>query len=178
MTMLIIFAVCGCRLTGPSDREIMEAMEAVMRGFETSMNEDTLEINNAYANAADAVFRNEDHSAVTKMTALMNENQLHVYGNCLFSEYQDASSDYLLSGELTYNLKSIGSSNSNAWYGDMGCTVELSGGNIQTLEFSFSLDEDGNFIEYMITANDIDIDMNTGDSLMEILQRFGRGMPG
>ena len=39
-------------------------------------------------------------------------------------------------------------------------------------------DEDGQFIDYLITANDIDIDVRTEDSLMDILQRFGRGMPG
>ena len=105
--MAIILTVCGCPLNQPSDREVMEAMEAVMRGFETSMNQDSLEITDTYSNAADAVFRNEDHSVVTNMTALFNENQLHVYGNCLFSDYQDASSDYLLSGELTYNIKSV-----------------------------------------------------------------------
>jgi hypothetical protein len=178
MAGLIILAFCSCRLTGPTDRDVFEAMEAVMRGFETSMDQDTLEISDAYSNAADAVFRNEDDSVVTNMTALINDNRLHVYGTSLFSEYHDTSSNYRLNGEFIYNIKSAGSYNSANWFGEMGCTVELSGGKIETLEFTFIIAETGEFEEFFITANDIEIDVTQEDSLIDILNRFSRGMPG
>jgi hypothetical protein len=142
------------------------------------MNEDTMEINDTYSNAADAVFRNEDDTVVTSMTALINDNQMHLYGKSLFSEYEDPSTDYQLNGEFIYNIKSLGAYSSESWFGEMGCSVELSGGKIETLEFSFLIDESGEIEEFFITANDIDVDLNTHNSVIDILERFTRGMPG
>ena len=169
---------CGCRYNGPSDKEVFDAMEAVMRGFQASMTQDTLEINNEYANAADGVFRNEDESVVTNMTVLMNENVFHVYGNCLFSDYQDDGSSYLLSGELIYNVKYRGTFRADAGFGEMSCAVELAGGEIETLEFSFIIDERGKLEEFLVTANDMDITVKKENSLYDIFRQWSQTMPG
>ena len=176
--LLILVVAHGCKLFGPSQRDVFEAMQAVMRGFENSMHEDNMEIKDAYSNAADAVFRNEDDSVVTSMTAIMNDNQIHVYGKSIFSEYLDPSTDYQLDGEFNYNIKSIGSYRAGSWFGEMDCSVELTGGKIDTLEFSFVLDESGEVEEYYITANDVDLDLDKQNSVMDILKRFTQQMPG
>lgn len=178
LIVLVVIAVGGCRLTGPSDQEVFEAMQAVMRGFQASMDQDTLEINDTYANAADGVFRNDDESVITNIAFIMNEDSLQVYGNSTFSEYEDDYSDYFFSGEFSYNMKAIRARRGSSWYGDMDCNVELSGGKIETLEFTFSVDEDGVIGEYLITANEVEIDLTKEDNLLDILDRFGRGMPG
>ena len=56
VVLLIMVVAPGCRMFGPSEKDVFEAMQAVMRGFEESMNEDNMEIKDAYSNAADAVF--------------------------------------------------------------------------------------------------------------------------
>ena len=71
LIVLVVIAVGGCRLTGPTDKEVFEAMQAVMRGFQASMDQETLEINDTYANAADGVFRNDDESVVTNIAFIM-----------------------------------------------------------------------------------------------------------
>ena len=68
LVSVFVAVFCGCRYNGPSDKEVFDAMEAIMRGFEASMAQDTLEINNEYANSADGVFRSEDDSVITNMT--------------------------------------------------------------------------------------------------------------
>ncbi len=178
MLILIIVVAHGCRMNGPSEQEVFEAMQAVMRGFANSMAEDTMEVQDTYSNAADAVFRNEDDTVVTSMTAIVNDNQMHVYGTSIFSEYQDPSTDYQLDGEFTYNIKSLGPYRSNSWFGEMDCSVQLAGGKIETLEFSFLIDESGEVEEYFITANDVDLDLDKQNSVIDILDRFTRKMPG
>ena len=175
---LIVFTFCGCRLYGPSDKEVFEAMEAVMRGFQSSMDQQSLEIDSAYVNAADAVFRNEDDSVVTKMTVLMNEGVFHIYGRCIFSDYQDESSDYLMNGELIYNVKFQGGFHANEGFGEMGCVVELSGGKIETLEFSFFINEDGEMEEFLVTANEMDIELQKEDNLYDLFKTWSQTMPG
>ena len=75
-------------------------------------------------------------------------------------------------------MKAIRAYRRSTWYGDMDCSVELTGGKIKTLEFTFSVGEDGMIEEYLITANDVEIDLTKEDSILDILERFGRGMPG
>ena len=178
VVLLIMVAAHGCRMFGPSEKDVFEAMQAVLRGFEDSMNDDNMEIKDAYSNAADAVFRNEDDSVVTSMTAIVNDNQMHIYGKSIFSEYLDASTDYQLDGEFNYNIKSIGSYSAGAWFGEMDCSVELIGGKIETLEFSFVLDEDGEVEKYYITANDVELDLNRQNHVIDMLERFTLNMPG
>ena len=183
---MIVFALlgiltalfCGCRYTGPSDKEVFDAMEAVMRGFQASMTKDTLEINNEYANAADGVFRSEDDSVITNMTVLMNEGVFHVYGNCLFSDYQDHTSKYLLNGELIYNVKYRGTFNAAAGFGEMSCSVDLTGGQIETLEFSFIIGERGQLEEFLVTANDMDVTIKKENSLYDLFKQWSQTMPG
>ena len=175
---LLAFSFFGCRFYGPSDKEVFKAMEAVMRGFESSMNQETLEIDNAYANAVDAVFRNEDDSVVTNMTVFMNEGVFHVYGNCIFSDYQDASSDYLMNGELVYNIKYRGKFNAEAGFGEMSCAAELSGGKIETLEFSFTIDERGRMEEFLVSANDTDIEIKKEKNLYDLFKQWSQTVPG
>lgn len=175
---LIAAVFCGCRYNGPSDKEVFDAMEAVMRGFQSSMTQDTLQINNEYANAADGVFRSEDDSVVTSMTVLMNEGVFHVYGNCLFSDYQDDASNYLLNGELIYNVKYRGAFQADAGFGEMSCSVELSGGQIETLEFSFIIDERGKLEKFLVSANDMDITFRKENSLYDIFKQWSQTMPG
>ena len=176
--LLIMVVAHGCKMFGPSEKDVVEAMQAVMRGFEESMNEDNMEIEDAYSNAADAVFRNEDDSVITSMTMIINDNQMHVYGKSTFYEYLDSSTDYQMDGEFNYNIKSVGSYSSGAWFGEMDCSVELIGGKIETLEFSFVLDEDGEVEEYYISANDVELDMNKQNNVIDMLERFAQDMPG
>lgn len=178
VVLLTMVVTQGCRMFGPSEKDVFEAMQAVMRGFENSMSEDNLEIKDAYSNAADAVFRNEDDSVVTSMTAIINDNQMHVFGKSIFSEYLDPSTDYQLDGEFKYNIKSLGSYHADSWFGEMDCSVELTGGKIEALEFSFIIDENGEVEEYYITANDVDLDLDKHNSVIDILERFTRKMPG
>ena len=66
----------------------------------------------------------------------------------------------------------------NSWFGEMDCSVALTGGKVETLEFSFLIDENGEIEEYFITANDIDLDLDKPNSTINILESFIRKMPG
>ena len=178
IVVIVIVAASGCRMSGPSEKDVFEAMEAVMRGFENSMHDDSMEIQETYSNAADAVFRNADETVVTSMTAIINDNEMHVYGTSIFSEYQDSATDYQMDGEFSYNIKGPNAYSTNSWFGEMDCSVELTGGKVETLEFSFLINENGEIEEYFIIANDIDLDLDRPNSTVDILERFIRKMPG
>ena len=175
--ILPFFLLTGCNL-GPSNKQVRKAMEATVRSFASSLDDpQDLEVSEQYANAAKAVFRNKDGSVVTSMGVFMREDGLQVYGTSTFTDYEDAKSDYTVNGELTYNIMYPLNLNPREAYGEMSCSAMLSGGKIESLEFSVNGDGSG-AEEYMVTANDHFIDFKDTRSIFEIFEEISRKMPG
>ena len=177
LIILPFFLLTGCNL-GPSNKQVRKAMEATIRSFGSSFDDhQNIEVNEVYANAADAVFRNKDGSVVTSMGVFMREDGLQVYGTSTFTDYEDVKSDYTVNGELTYNIMFPPNLNPNEAYGEFSCSATLSGGKIESLEFSASRDDSG-ADENVVTANDHFIDFKDTRSIFEIFEEISRKMPG
>lgn len=173
-----MFALIGCTYLGPTDGQVRKAIEVTIRGFVESLDQEDIEINNSYANAADFVVRNEDDSLVNQVSIILDENEYHVFGSCTFSDYQDPESEYLLNGEMTFNLWYTPKINANAGYGEMSSSISLTGGIIESLEYSFTIDETGDVEQYLITANGKTIVFTEQDNFFEFLEVLRDRMPG
>jgi hypothetical protein len=165
------FLLMSCNL-GPTKKQVRQAMEATLRSFESSIDEhDDIEVKDMYANAADFVFRNKDGSVVTAMSIIMSEDGVQVYGSSTIADYEDVKSDYIVNGELTYNLWAPLNLNANEAYGEVGGSMMLDGGKIESLEFSVSGDFNGDE-DYFITANDQSIDLKNNESLFKMIEEI------
>ena len=169
--ILPFLLLIGCNL-GPSKKQVYQAMEATLRSIESSFEEsDDIEVNNIYANAADFVFKNKDGSVTTAMSILMREDGVQVYGSSTIADYEDLQSNYIINGELSYNLWAPPNFNANEAYGEMSGTMMLSGGKIESLAFSVSGDFNGDE-DYIVTANDQSIDLNDYDSFFKMIEEI------
>ncbi len=167
--ILFFFLLMSCNM-GPTKRQVHRAMEATLRSLESSLNEhDDIEVNDMYANAADFVFKNGDGSVVTAMSIIMSEDGVQVYGSSTVADYEDVKSDYIINGELTYNLWAPLNFNANEAYGEVSGSMMLRGGKIESLEFSVSGDFNGDE-DYFITANDQSIDLKNYDSFFKMIE--------
>jgi hypothetical protein len=180
-TMAVILSLgclAGCNLGGPSKEEVTVALDAAMRAFTESVEEKTPEVENLYSNALDLIFRNDDESLIHHMNVLVGDADVTVYGDCEIEEYQDDDSDYLISGKLVYELLFPKNRFPNSGFGIMEGELTLSGGKVETIEFSLSVDEDGQLEEFLISANGKDIDLNEQDSMYNLLRQISRQLPG
>ena len=163
--------LAGCRM-GPTQGQTRQALDATIRSFFSSLEDldelENVQVNAMYANAADFAFENKEGSVVTAMSLIMRDGGLQIYGNSTIADYRDAESSYIINGELTYNFWYPNLSLDGA-YGEMSCSVALSGGKIETLEFSASGDVRGDD-ECDITANNYSIDLNQYDSFFEMFE--------
>ena len=175
---LSLCCLAGCNLGGPSKKEVTAALDAAMRAFTESVDEQTPEIENAYSNALDMIFRNEDESLIHHMNVMVSDEDVTVYGDCEIEEYQDYDSDYLISGKLNYELLFPRNGFPNGGFGIMEGELTLSGGKGETIEFSISVDEDGELEEFLVSANGKDIDLSEQDSLDTFLRQISRQLPG
>jgi predicted small secreted protein len=171
LLILSFFLLMSCNM-GPTKKQVGQAMEAALRSLESSFGDhDDIEVNNIYANAADFVFRNEDGSVITSMNILMREDGVQVYGTSTIAGYADVKSNYIMNGELTYNLWAPPNFNANEAYGEVSGSMMLSGGKIESLAFSVSGDFNGDE-DYIVTANDQSIDLNNYDSFFKMIEEI------
>ena len=166
--------LAGCEM-GPTKKQTRQALEATFRSFISSVEyleqEVNVRVQGFYANGGDFVFENEEGSVVTALSLFIREDEVQIYGSSTIENYEDPKSDYIINGELTYSFWYPNHSLDNA-YGEISGSVDLSGGKIESLEFSVSTDLNGNG-EYEITANNYPVDVHNSDSFSKMLEDVG-----
>jgi hypothetical protein len=166
--------LAGCNM-GPTKGETEQVFEATLTSFKSSIDylheQVNIQVNGFYANGADFVLENKEGSVVTAVILFERENEVQIYGNSTIANYEDPESDYIINGELTYSFWYPNHSLDNA-YGEISGSVDLSGGKIESLEFSVSTDLNGNG-EYEITANNYPVDVHNSDSFSKMLEDVG-----
>jgi len=179
LTVLICICVlAGCNLFGPSKKDVKQALEAVFRTFDKSTVQNEPEFKNVYSNAADAVFRNDDESLIHELSLMVDEGKVLVNGNCVITDYEDSISKYTLSGELIYEMTYSQSNQANGEFGSMTGELELTGGKVQFIDFSFSTAENGDFEEFMISADGKDVDLSEDKNPYDLFRALTENLPG
>jgi hypothetical protein len=179
---LLIFPfvlLAGCNM-GPTKGQTEQVLEATLTSFLGSIDflheQVNIQVNGFYANGAEFVLENKEGSVVTAMTLFERENEVQIYGNSTIANYEDPKSDYIINGELTYSFWYPNHSLDDA-YGEISGSVDLSGGKIESLEFSANADLNGDG-EYEITANNYPVDLKKSDSFIKMLEDVGEKVNG
>ena len=163
--------LAGCNM-GPTKRQTHQALEATIRSVNSSLENldrlDNIQINRMYANGADFVIENKEGSVVTAASIFRLENEVQIYGNSTIENYEDPKSDYIINGELNFNFL-LPYHSLDDFYGEMSGSLDLSGGKIESLEFSGSLDRNGNEV-FDTTANNYPVHLELYDNFFEMLK--------
>ena len=166
--------LAGCNM-GPTKGQTHQALEATIRSvgssFEDLDDQDNVQVNGIYANGADLVFENKEGSVVTAASVFRRGNEVQIYGNSTIANYEDAETDYIINGELSFNF-SYPNHRLDDFYGEMSGSLDLSGGKIESLEFSASVDLDGNEV-FDTTANNYPVYLKLYDSFFEMVKDVG-----
>lgn len=157
---LFSMIIGGCRSGRVTDDDVLVAIEASMRGFDASINEENLNVHNARKNSIDRSFINSDHTLVLNLNITKNDTLVSVSGDCLFADYQDQQSAYRLTGNLNYQLSFPISLKPEAGSGEVICKLGLTGGKIKVLEYHFIIDAAGQFSTFAVLANGRPVNMS------------------
>jgi hypothetical protein len=168
----------GCNLFGPSKKDVEQALDAVFRAFEDSTTQNEPEYTNRYTNAADAIFRNEDESLIHELSLLIDEGKVSVTGNCVMTEYEDSISQYILSGELAYEVTYSESKGGRDGIGSMTGELSMAGGKLQFIDFSFIMAENGALEEFEISADGKNIDFADDQNPYSLFKALSDRLPG
>ena len=157
--LVLILSVYGCAFLGPSEADVLTALEASMRSFQASMLKENLELHEEYANAVDLAFINGDRSLLHNMSVMLKDKKVFISGECIFAEYKDTETKYHINGNISYHLKFPRNFNPKAGSGKVTCKVILKGGRVENLEYFFTINPNGVFDEFAVTANGKKLDM-------------------
>lgn len=156
---ILILGIYGCTFLGPSEADVLTALEASMRSFQASMVKENLELHEEYANAVDLAFINGDRSLLHNMSVMLKDKKVFISGECIFAEYEDTQTKYHINGNISYHLKFPRNFNPKAGSGKVTCKIILKGGRVEKLEYFFNINTNGVFDELAVTANGKNIDM-------------------
>jgi hypothetical protein len=157
--IILILGIYGCAFLGPSEADVLTALEASMRSFQASMMKENLELHEEYANAVDLAFINSDRSLLHNMSVMLKDRKVFISGECIFAEYEDTQTKYYINGNISYHLKFPRNFNPKAGSGKVTCKIILKGGRVEKLEYFFTINTNGVFDEFAVTANGKNIDM-------------------
>ena len=158
-TFTLILAIYGCAILGPSEADVLTALEASMRSFQASMAKENLELHEEYANAWDLAFINGDRSLLHNMSVMVKDRKVFISGECVFAEHRDTDTQYYINGNISYHLNFPRDFNPKAGSGKVTCKIMLKGGRIEKLEYHFTINSNGVFDEFAVNANGKNIDM-------------------
>jgi hypothetical protein len=175
---ICMFFLTGCNLFGPSKKDVNQALEAVFRTFENSTTENEPEFRNAYTNAADAIFKNDDESLIHEMSMMVDEGKFFVSGSCTFTDYEDSISQYILSGELAYEFVYPQSNARQGGFGSMVGEFTLASGKVQYIDFSFNQAENGKLSEFLINADGKAVDLSDDSNPYDLFTALSDRLPG
>ena len=159
LILTLFLSTYGCGILGPSEADVLTALEASIRSFQASMEKDNLELHEEYANAVDLAFINGDRSLLHNMSVIVKDKKVFISGECIFAEYEDTQTKYYINGNISYHLKFPRDLNARAGSGKVTCKIKLKGGRIENLNYVFTINTNGVFDEFAVMANGKNIDM-------------------
>jgi hypothetical protein len=162
LILTLFLSTYGCALLGPSEADVLTALEASIRSFQASMVKENLELHEVYDNAVDIAFINGDRSLLHNMSVMRKDKKIFISGECIFAEYVDIPTQYYINGNISYHLRfprNLEAENAKAGSGKVTCKIILKGGRIENLNYVFTINTNGVFDEFAVAANGKNIDM-------------------
>jgi len=158
--LILFFIVFLSACFGPSEDEVVTAMEASLRSMQVSMAGENLKLHERYDEAADMSFVNDDYTLLHTVKVTAKDDMVIISGECIFGAYKDDVTRYTMNGSMTYQLKLSKNFEGRTGSGEVTCKLVLIGGRIKELEYFFSIAPNGQFRELTVSANKKKIDMS------------------
>ena len=138
LVVLSLLTVNCSNLFGPSDQEVMDALNtswiafASVPVFQESMAEEF-----QYNDTVEMYNENEDRTITHNSTFSIDteENFLWAEGICSFDEFEDDRSEYTINGTIEYSVSGNMNRNSDEMELEIIFDLTYEGGNIESIEF-------------------------------------------
>jgi len=172
LVAVILFPVSGCNLMGPSEEDVKNAYDAVLRGLNASVKKnDHPEVHSEYANAADVTFKVPDNSTLHNISVFIDteDGSSHIKGDCTFTDYVDTASGYKINGTVDYEVNAFKNKGPEDMYGTMNCDVDLSGGKLKSFAIHIDKSKEGSMKKSM-SANGKEIDLDKWEKAFDAIR--------
>jgi hypothetical protein len=172
LVAFILLPAGGCSLLGPSEEDVKNAYEAVLRGLHSSVkNNDNAEVHSEYVNAADITFKVPDNTTLHNISVFIDteDGSSHIKGDCSFNDYVDTASGYKINGTVDYEVNAFKNKGPEDMYGQMNCDVTLSGGKLKSFAVHINKSKEGG-MEKSMSANGKEIDLDKWEKAFDAIR--------
>lgn len=172
-SIAMALSLMSCSLFGPSDEEILGALNPVFAGFQSvPIMEDHVALKFRHQDTVQVSYENDDKT-ITQSAALVLDrakSYLSCKGECTFSNYRDDKSGYLMTGTISYGFG--GYVDRPADLKDLEFVVHMKyqggGRKVQSIEFTMNEEvyTSGRFTRFLVNGKNRKVEGQlTGDTL-------------
>lgn len=138
IAIVMLSCIAGCGLFGPSDEDVVAALDPAMSAFMSlSMDDQDLVSQLQYQDTAELSHENEYRTVMHQMTFQLDREKmfLTLSGVCTLDDYFDEASGYMMSGTIKYDLSGHIQNQSDLTM-EMVFDMEYTGGPVKSVTFS------------------------------------------
>lgn len=137
---VMLCCIAGCGLFGPSDDDVIAAVDPALSAFSSlSIEEDDLISQLQYQDTAELSYENVYQTVMQNLTFHLDKAEMFLSCNgvCTLDSYYDEKTGYMISGTIEYNWKGH-IENQSDLTGEMVFKMEYSGGPVESVTFSIN----------------------------------------
>lgn len=135
---VMLCCIAGCGLFGPSDDDVIAAMNPAMAAFMSlNVEDDDLTSQLQYQDTAKLTYENEFETVMQQMTFQLDRAEmfLSLNGVCTLDDFYDEKTGYLMSGTIEYDLSGHIENQADLTM-EMVFKMEYTGGPVESITFS------------------------------------------
>jgi len=136
----MLCCIAGCGLFGPSDEDVIAAVNPAMAAFASlSIDDEDLVSQLQYQDSTELSYENEYQTVMQQMTFQLDKEKmfLSLNGVCTLDDYHDEASGYLMSGTIEYDVSGYIENQSDLTL-EMVYKMEYQGGTVKSITFSMN----------------------------------------
>ena len=141
MSMALLLIANSCSLMGPSDQDVVEALDPVLEGFmSVPIFQQGAVDEFEYMDSVDRMNSNDNETISQNVTYIVDSdaNQLFCEGVCIFKDYIENRSGYKISGTVNYMMEGEISPKNENITAEYIFDLQYENGKIQSIAFSLN----------------------------------------
>lgn len=137
---VMLCCIAGCGLFGPSDKDVIAAVDPAISAFVSlGVEDEDLVSQLQYQDTAELSYENEYQTVMQQMTFHLDRAEMFLScsGVCTLDDYYDEETGYLMSGTIKYDLSGHIENQADLTM-EMVFKMEYAGGPVKSVTFSMN----------------------------------------
>jgi hypothetical protein len=178
-SIAMALSLVSCSFFGPSDEEIVEALNGAFAGFHSvPIMEDHVALKFRHQDTVEVSYENDAKTITQSATLVLDraKSYLSCKGECTFNNYSDEKSRFLMTGTISYDFGGYVDRPANLKDCELVFHMKYKGGGRKVESIEFKLNEaiyaSGRFPRFLVNGKNRQVEEQLKRDIMNFLKEF------